>query len=142
VAELLLIRTGMALMAADDESRDRIAKMPRGQALRADVKRARNLALHRKFFALVGFVAERHPIYDTKDKALVAVKVAAGHCDFLPNPQTGELVAIPKSIAFDAMEQGEFEEFYEHAVQGVLDHIIPEADREEVDLWVEHVSRF
>ena len=142
MAELLLIRTGMALMAADDESRDRIAKMPRGQALRADVKRARNLALHRKFFALVGFVAERHPIYDTKDKALVAVKVAAGHCDFLPNPQTGELVAIPKSIAFDAMEQGEFEEFYEHAVQGVLDHIIPEADREEVDLWVEHVSRF
>lgn len=142
MAELLLIRTGMALMGADDESRDRIAKMPRGQALRADVKRARNLALHRKFFALVGFVAERHPIYDTRDKALVAVKVAAGHCDFLPHPQTGELVAIPKSIAFDALEQGEFEEFYEAAVQGVLDHIIPEADREEVDLWVEHVSRF
>lgn len=142
MAELLLIRTGAALVPADDDSRDRIARMPRGQAVRAEVKRMRNLAHHRKFFALVEFVANRHPVYDNREKALVAVKVAAGHVDFLPNPETGELVAVPRSIAFDAMEQGDFEEFYERAVQGVLDHIVPQADREEVDLWVDHVARF
>jgi hypothetical protein len=142
MAELLLIRTGSALMAADEASRARISRMPIGQAVRAEVKRIRNLAHHRKFFALVEFVADRHPVYDNREKALVAVKVAAGHVDFLPNPETGELVAVPKSIAFDAMDQFAFDDFYERAVQGVLDHIIPQADREEVDLWVDHVARF
>lgn len=142
MAELLLIRSGAALVPADDESRDRICRMPRGQAVRAEVRRARHLAHHRKFMALVSFVAEHHPVYDNKDKALVAVKVAAGHVDFLPNPQTGELVAVPRSIAFHAMEQGEFEEFYEAAVRGVIEHVVPNTTREDMDRWIDHVARF
>ena len=142
MAELLLIRTGMALMGADDESRDRIAKMPRGQALKATIKRIRSLGHLRKFFKLVTFVAQRHPVYDNKVKALDAIKLAAGHVNWTPHPVTGELIPIPKSINFEEMDQDDFDEFYENAVQGVLSHVIPEADREEVDLWVAYVSGF
>lgn len=75
MAELLLIRSGAALVPADDDSRERICRMPRGQAVRAEVRRTRHLPHHKKFMALVGFVAEHHPVYDNKDKALVALRM-------------------------------------------------------------------
>lgn len=142
MAELFLVRSGAALVPADDEARERIARMPRGQVVKAEVKRARNLSHHRKFFGgLVTFVAERHPVFNTREKALAAVKLAVGHVDWTPHPATGELVPIPKSISFDSMEQGEFDEFYTAAIDATLAHLIPDADRDEVDTWIEHVSR-
>lgn len=142
MAELLLIRSGAALVPADDDSRERICRMPRGQAVRAEARRIRNLAHHRKFFGgLVRFIAERHPVFNTREKALDAVKLAVGHVNWTPHPITGELIPVPKSISFDAMEQGEFDEFYMAAVDATLAHLIPDADRDEVDTWVDHVSR-
>lgn len=142
MAELFLVRSGAALVPVDDQSRERIARIPRGQPVKAEVKRARNLPHHRKFFGgLVTFVAERHPVFNTREKALDAIKLAVGHVHWMPHPATGELIPIPKSISFDAMEQGEFDEFYTAAVDATLAHLIPDADRDEVDTWVEHVSR-
>lgn len=36
------------------------------------------------------------------------LEVGAGHCSFVPGP-TGKMVALPKSIAWDKLDQEEFE---------------------------------
>lgn len=123
-------RVGASLRPCYEEDAQVLSKMPEGTCYRVTYKRVRNLAHHRKFFVgLVRLVKEHHPVYDTEDKALLAIKLAAGHCDFFPNPTTGELVPVPKSISFDGMDQDDFDEFYEKAIQGVLDHLLPEFTR-------------
>ncbi len=91
----------------------------------------RNLAHHRKFFSLVNLVAQNHPVWNDKARALAAIKVAAGHCDFLPTGD-GDGVAIPRSISFDRMDQDSFDEFYQNAVDAVVERLFPGVERSEL----------
>jgi hypothetical protein len=100
----------------------------------------RNLAHHKKFMALVSYIADNSDTYNNTEKALVAVKIAAGHCDFVNGP--AGLVAVPKSISFKKMQQGEFEEFYKNALQGVADHILPHMNRVELQKALETIAGF
>lgn len=131
---------------ADDialrKMRAKVNRMRPGQSLKLSYSQPRNLAHHKKFFALVQAVAENSETYDTADKALVAVKLAASHVDFVPHPETGELTAVPKSISFQSMDQAAFEAFYEQAVAGVIAHICPHMTRMDLDEAVEMVGRF
>lgn len=142
MAEMHVMRKGMTLAPCYDEDGELLAKMKDGVPYRLTYERERNLPDHRRLFALIKFVAERHPIYDNKVKALVAIKVAAGHVEFLPHPETGELMAIPKSINFREMKQVGFEKFYQNAVQGILDHLTADISRADLDSFVEEVCRF
>jgi hypothetical protein len=56
------------------------------------------------------------------------LKIGAGHVDWFPGPRGG-IVAIPRSISYPKMEQGEFEEFHAAAVAFVR---TPKAQR---TLW-------
>lgn len=102
----------------------------------------RDLKHHKKFMALVGYIAENSDTYNNKDKALLAVKIAAGHCDFVASPLTGELMAVPRSINFRNMKQGAFDEFYKNAIQGVIDHILPYMNKVDMQVALENIARF
>lgn len=105
-------------------------------------KQPRNIAHHRKFFSLVQAVVENSEVYDTRDKALDAIKLAAGHVDWIPRPDTGELVPRPKSISFESMDQGVFDEFYENAIRGVLRFIVPKMTRMDLEQAIEMVANY
>lgn len=115
--------------AAWQRFKRRLETMKPGTWLRMEWARPRNGSHHRKFFALLQLVAENSEVYDTTEKALVAVKLCTGHVEPAIDPRTGELIQIPKSIAFDAMEQDEFEVFYSAAIDAVLQYILPQMDR-------------
>jgi hypothetical protein len=102
----------------------------------------RNLLHHRKFFALVGYVAENSDTYDNKDKALLAIKIAAGHCDFIPDPVNGGLTAVPRSISFAKMEQGDFDKFYNNALEGICQHVLKHMNKVDLQEALENVARF
>lgn len=104
------------------------------------VLRERSVQHHRKFFALVNWVAHNHPTYNTTAKALDAVKFATGHVHWEPHPVTGALIPIPKSISFESMEQEQFAVFYEDAIKAVLEHLAPEV--EDHDEFIRQVSEF
>lgn len=140
--ELYLVRNGPRLTPAHDEDLTKALKIKPGQVVRATVKLVRNYRHHKKFMALVEYVAERHPVYNNRKKALTAIKIAAGHCEFFPHPQTGELMAIPMSISFDEMEQGDFDAFYEEAVRAVLRDLTDGVSEADLDEFVETVARF
>lgn len=88
---------------------------------------------HRKLMALLQLIAENSETYSTVEKALVAVKLVVGHFDLMADPKTGEILQIPRSIAFESMPQEEFEVFYSVAIDGVLQHILPTMERETAD---------
>jgi hypothetical protein len=118
------------------------AKRGAGEFFTMSYDYERVLAHHKKLMALVTYIADNSDTYNNKDKALVAVKIAAGHCDFVVNPLTGELVASPRSINFKKMKQGAFEEFYANALQGVVDHILPYMNKVDLQVALENISRF
>lgn len=136
----MLIKTPAGVRGAtalDQEAwtkfRRRLETLKAGTWLRFEWSTPRNGPHHRKLMALLQLVAENSETYNTTDKALVAVKLAAGHFDAAIHPTTGELVQVPKSIAYESMPQEEFEAFYSAAIDGVLQFILPQMERATAD---------
>lgn len=130
------------LAPADEQSREAISHWKHGQGVRASVRRMRNLQHHRKFFALLTVIAENSDTFDNTPKALAGVKLAAGHVDWIPHPETGELVPVPKSISFASMDQTAFDLFWDDALSAVIKHILPKMDRVSLDQAVDAVMGF
>lgn len=142
----MLIRTPAGLHGAtpDDQAayakfRRRIETMKPGKWLRLEWSTPRNGPHHRKMMALLSLVAENSETWDTTAKALVAVKLAAGFFDPHVDPATGEVVKVPHSIAFDAMEQDDFDAFYSAALDAVIQAILPQMDRATADKLLEMI---
>ena len=110
--------------------RRRLETMKPGTWLRIEASSPRHGKHHRKFMALLNLITENSETYDTIEKALVAVKLIVGHFEPAVHPETGELIQVPKSIAYESMGQEEFEAFYSAAIDGVLQHILPQLDKE------------
>lgn len=88
---------------------------------------------------MLQLIVENSETFNTKEKALVAVKLAAGHFDLMAHPLTGEIIQIPKSINFESMGQEDFDAFYTGAIDAVLQSILPQLDREKADMLLEMI---
>lgn len=133
----MLLRTPTGLRGATPEDQAQYSKFRRkletmkpGKWLRLEWSSPRNGPHHRKMFALMSLVAENSETYNTTEKALVAVKLAAGYFEPVPDPRTGEIVPVLHSVSYDAMDQEAFEKFYSAALDGVLQVILPTMPRE------------
>lgn len=142
----VLIRSTKGLVGSTPADQDAWAKFKRrletmkpGTWLRMEWSRPRNGAHHRKMFALLQLVAENSETYSTPEKALVAVKLAAGYFDPMPDPRTGEIVPVLHSVSYDAMDQDAFEKFYSAALDGVLQVILPTMPRETAEHLMEMI---
>lgn len=142
----VLIRTPQGLVGSTPIDREvwsrfrrRLETMKPGTWLRMEWSRPRNGAHHRKMFALLQLVAENSETYSTPEKALVAVKLAAGYFDPMPDPRTGEIVPVLHSVSYDAMDQDAFEKFYSSALDGVLQVILPTMPRETAEHLMEMI---
>jgi len=147
--EMLLVRTATGLrgwtgddQVQYDKMRRKLAAMEPGETCRLEFSVPRNIGHHKRFMQLVVTVAECSEVYDNKRKAMTAVKVAAGHCDFMPDPKSGLLIPVPKSISFANMEQMEFDVFYQDAVNSVLKYVLPAMDRVSFERALELVVNF
>jgi hypothetical protein len=117
----------------------RLETMKPGKWLRFEWSAPRNGAHHRKFMALLQLITENSEVYDTIEKALVAVKLVVGHFEPAIHPVTGELIQVPKSIAYESMDQEAFDAFYTAAIDGVLRHILPQIDEATADRLLEMI---
>lgn len=143
MTEIMLMRAPHGyLIPVDQPSLAVVNGWPVGQGIRATVRRARNIRFHRKLFSLLQVIAEYSDVYDNTDKALVAVKLASGHVDWMPDPVKGGLVPVPKTISFAGMDEDSFGIFYSRVIDGVLKHILPTMDKESLDRAVEMVLGF
>lgn len=142
----VLIKTERGLRGstpADHEAytklKRRIEGMKPGTWFRMEWAVPRHGPHHRKLFALLALVADNSETYDTTEKALVAIKLVTGYADPVIDPRTGELTQVPQSIAYDSMDQDEFDRFYQAAIDGVLRFILPGLDRQTADHLLEQI---
>ena len=64
---------------------------------------------HRRFFAILNTIFDAQDQFDNPDDLRLWLEVGSGHCTFVPGP-TGKMVALPKSIAYDRLDETEFTE--------------------------------
>lgn len=110
-------------------------------SLRIEFSSPRHLAHHRKLFALLQLVADCSEVYDTPERALLALKLATGFCDPLAHPVTGELLMIPRSISFESMGQDDFDVWYAQALDAVSTVLVPHLKPEARDAALDEITQ-
>lgn len=138
MAELWLIRKMDMLVPANEQTLDALRKMKPGQWYRADIKMPRNVKFHRKYFALLGAVYPHQTMWPTFKKFRAKFEEALGHGEYHTNAR-GERYFENESISFASMQEDEFEQFYERAVELILTRILPNVGRADLDRQVEEI---
>ena len=146
-----LIKQGQVLIPITPSDEDKLSSIKNGQFLEADIKQKRNILFHRKFFAMlnIGFEAFEP---DQKDyKGQIAVKnfdrfrkdviILAGFYDATYDIQ-GNLKLEAKSISFGKMEDDEFNKVYNACCNVLLQKVLHNYTREDLDSVVEQLTRF
>jgi hypothetical protein len=95
--------------------RTRIMSLEVGELMTIDAKFPRNPELHGWHFIILDAVFEAQEQFEAEAVFRKWVEVGAGHCDFVPGPR-GRMVAIPKSIGWDELDDVDFQEHHEKAV--------------------------
>lgn len=75
----------------------------------------RNPKLHGLHFGVVKALFEAQEQFTNPDELRKWLYVGAGYADFMPGP-TGKMVAIPKSIAFDKIDDADFSDLHRKVV--------------------------
>lgn len=115
--ELYLLNTSVGLKPLYDADFEERKKLKIGETYKATLKVPRNLAFHRKYFALINCAweylteAQQEPFANI-EQFRKHLEVAAGHYDQWYSPDYNLHLHIPKSIAFDKMSGDEFSDLY------------------------------
>lgn len=83
-----------------------------GEMLTFDFKVPRAPKFHRFHFVMMKALFDSQEQFGDETEFRKWLEVGAGHVRFVPGPK-GRMVALPKSIAYDALEQDQFEELHE-----------------------------
>jgi hypothetical protein len=121
--------------------------VPIGSIVSVTIKRPRNVAHHRKLFALVSVVFPHQTTWLTREDLRKNLLIAAGHCKtvkaLITDPTTGKRVVgevwEAESISFKALDQKGFEAVYDRVVHIILDKILKGVDRADLDREVEEI---
>jgi hypothetical protein len=150
-AIILTKAAGGGLIPVDQQAIDFLAKLKLGAGVTVEIKRHRNPAFHRKFFALLNLAFEAwEPTAATYKGAVVGknfdqfrndIVVMAGHYEMAVNMRD-EVRLTAKSISFANMSQDEFEALYSATVNVVLAKILTQYTRDDLDNVVNQVLGF
>ena len=119
-----------SLRPADEQSEDWLRKIANGEYIMVEARKPRNILHHRKLFALLNLVVENIDQPITVEMLLGIIKLRTGYCDVIQTAR-GE-VALPRSIAFESMDQIAFGEFYDKAIGFIIQEILP-VSRDELE---------
>lgn len=94
-----------------------VADAPRGQYFTVSIKRQRHGAFHRLLMAVMQKVFDAQEKFDNFNIFRGFVKLGAGFADYIPDLETGELKAHPKSQSFDECSEEEIRQFFDDALK-------------------------
>lgn len=109
-------RTVGGLRPCDDHGFEVLRKIKVGEVIQCELTKPRNLAHHRKFWALLNVFWQAAGDWSSPYAVLIELKVRLGYVQKVVIRETGEVVSVPKSISFAQMDQFEFDSFYEKAI--------------------------
>lgn len=136
--------TPYGLVPLYDSDHDLKQRLRVGSTVRCRVSLPRNYEFHKKFFALVRLTYDNLPMplverwnIRSVDDMLRRFKRDLGYFTSSVN-ELGESEIEYRSISFAAMDEEEFERFYNGSVNLVLDKYIRGLEREDLLAEVEH----
>ena len=149
--KILLQRVPSGFVPADDDAEEKCKRFKIGSLVNLDVHEVRNYNFHKKFFALlkVGFdhweppVGEHHgmPVQKNFERFRKDVVIAAGFYDLVSNIR-GDVRAEAKSIAFGSMSEDEFGKLYNAVVDVLLQRVLKNYKRDDLDHVVKQIMDF
>lgn len=104
------VRDGACLRPELDMDLHALDGISQGQRVRIEIKEFRNVARHRAYWAMLQEVIDATECALTAERLHEVVKLETGVVDLIALPN-GMRVAIPGSISFDKMGEGEFVAF-------------------------------
>lgn len=142
------------LYPADDEARKYLKRRKPGQAFSCVVTQVRNYKFLQKFMVLISAVhdalpepakikikgVEIQPI-STKESVREFLTVAAGYHDVYGYPD-GKVRVRAKSIAYENMEEEEFEKLYSAVIDAALKNLPKHWSDEELNRVANEILRF
>lgn len=152
MAEIILMKTANgALVPADPQAAEFIAKMKLGAGVAASFKKHRNPRFHRKYFALLNLAYESWepadkefrglPVQKNFDRFRKDVIIAAGFYDAVVNIN-GDVRAEARSINFSSMDDAEFADLYSKTVDVVLNRFLTNYSRDDLDSVIDQILSF
>jgi len=116
--KLLLQNTAVGLVPLYESDFDEKKKLRAGQVYMAEIKVARNIQFHRKFWSMLNTAWALLPEktqggFRSLEGFRAYLLVAAGFYDTYYSPRLKEFVEIPKSMSFASMDEAEFNDCYE-----------------------------
>lgn len=110
----------------------RARKFRVGDLLRAELTKPRYPKHHRLVMALLQKVLDNQEGLQTLPQLLTIVKIKLGRVETFVDAASGKVYYVPESIAFDAMDQGAFSEFWRDLCQLVRRDYFPHLDDDQV----------
>lgn len=126
--ELYLLNTASGLKPCNDEDYEKKLRLRPGRIYKCKVTLARNYEFHKKYFALINCAWAYQPervvehFKHSVEQFRKTVEIAAGHCDTVYSISLRSWIDIPRSIAFDKMDETAFQDLYDR-VKDVLFNI-------------------
>jgi len=129
--------------------RAKIAELEVGELFTYSVWFPRNPKLHKLHFAVIKAVFDAQEQFSDPSELRKWLYVGAGYCDVLPGPK-GRMVAVPKSIAYDKIDDAEFSDLHRkvvdflrefHALQFLWGHLTPEQRSEMIETLLTEFER-
>lgn len=150
--EVLLTKTPQGFLIPLSESEaDKCKRFKVGSTVRAEMSAPRNGKFHRKFFAMldIGFDAfdppeSEHkglPVQKNRERFRKDCIIAAGFYDAVAN-LNGEVRAEAHSISFANMDDDDFEKVYSAVANVLLQKVLRNYTRADLDEIVERVMGF
>jgi len=122
-----LIGAHHILMPFDDEGRDMLAALPVHKEVLVDIHTPRNPKHHRLLFALYVKLHDGGAFDGDQDSFLDWAKYATGHVRSSVDHR-GEVHYVPKSIAFESMDQARFSRWFDRVCYHIAHRLLGSAD--------------
>lgn len=140
----VFIKRGGAFYPSDDYTYDKFRKIKEGKAVTMEFKQQRNNSFHRKYFALLNtawayLTEEQEKVYGSLEGFRKTIQVAAGFYEPVFDLFEERFLRSPKSIAFDKMEEHEFEELYERVKDILFTQVLKDIS---IDEFMANLNEF
>lgn len=139
--ELFALSDGCCLRPMYDEDSSKLHCLSRQRGYRITVSEARNIRLHRKYFALINTAWEcideswRTKFNDNIDCFRHSLTLLCGFTDPVFNPRTGEWTEVPRSISFERMSESEFRDLYDRTIRQLFITFLPEGSERQKSFY-------
>jgi hypothetical protein len=162
MTDIYVIKHDNALHPASEQDREELNKIKAGQACKVTVKRFRNYAFHKKFWAMMQVAYDNWDVPDNMtlyeglqyipgkvigsprksfDRFRKDIIILAGYYDATYR-LNGEVRLEAKSISFHNMDEDEFGRLYIACLDVIREHVLQNMDEDYRDILLQELESF